>query len=74
MLCASNNNREVSAQAADQPTMSQNVIVVGFYLGDEAIPYRTTVEGPSVTLERFKQLISKRGNYRSLESGICTDI
>jgi len=57
---------ESSAQAADQPTLSQNVIVVGFYLGDEAIPYRTTIQGPSVTLGRFKQLISKRGSYRLL--------
>lgn len=60
-------NRESSAQAADQSTMSRNIIVVGFYLGDESIPYRTTVEGPSVTLGQFKQLISKRGNYRSLD-------
>jgi len=65
MSYVSDYHQKASAETADQPTMSQNVIVVGFYLGDEAIPYRTTVEGHSVTLGRFKQLISKRGNYRS---------
>ena len=72
VVYVSNNNEESFAQAADHSTMPPNVIVVGFYLGDEAIPYRTTVEGPSVTLGRFKQLISKRGSYRSLESDVCS--
>jgi len=72
VVYVSNNNEESFAQAADHSTMPTNVIVVGFYLGDEAIPYRTTVEGPSVTLGRFKQLISKRGSYRSLESDVCS--
>jgi len=62
-MCVSNHNQDLSC-APDQPTESQNVIVVGFYLGDEAIPYRTTIQGDSVTLGQFKQLISKRGSYR----------
>jgi len=62
--CASDHKEEDTSSTADQRTASQNVIVVGFYLGDEAIPYRTTVEGNDVTLAQFKQLISKRGSYR----------
>ena len=60
----SDHRREDSSHTADQLTASQNAIVVGFYLGDEAIPYRTTIHGNSVTLGQFKQLVSKRGSYR----------
>jgi len=38
--------------------------VVGYYFCDEPIPYRTTLPGTSVTLGQFKQLLSKKGNYR----------
>ena len=64
MLVNSGHKQEVLSSAAVQSTSSQNVIVVGFYLGDEAIPYRTTIQGDSVTLGQFKQLVSKRGSYR----------
>jgi len=63
-LSVSSHKPEDSLHGADKPSTSQNVIVVGFYLDGEAIPYRTTVHGTSVTLGQFKQLISKRGSYR----------
>lgn len=62
-LFVRSDHRQGSSHAADQLNATQN-IVVGFYLGDEAIPYRTTIRGKDVTLGQFKQLISKRGNYR----------
>lgn len=39
-------------------------ISVGYYLLDEPIPYKTTVPQTSLTLGQFKQLMSKRGNFR----------
>lgn len=41
-----------------------NKISVGYYLFDEPIPYMTTIPQSSVTLGQFKQLMSKRGNFR----------
>jgi len=64
LLIDSGYKEEDSSSAAGESASSQNVIVVGFYLGDEAIPYRTTIQGNNVTLGQFKQLISKRGSYR----------
>jgi len=64
LFSSGHRQEDLSSSAARQSTLSQNVIVVGFYLGDEAIPYRTTIQGNNVTLAQFKQLISKRGSYR----------
>ena len=38
--------------------------VVGYFFCGEPIPYRTTLPGKHITLGQFKQLISKKGNYR----------
>jgi len=64
LLFTSSHRQEDLPSAASQSSLLQNVIVVGFYLADEAIPYRTTIQGNNITLAQFKQLISKRGSYR----------
>uniref|UniRef100_A0A8B9S687 Axin-1 n=1 Tax=Apteryx owenii TaxID=8824 RepID=A0A8B9S687_APTOW len=40
-------------------------IVVAYYFCGEPIPYRTLVKGRVVTLGQFKELLTKKGNYRS---------
>lgn len=47
--------------------------VVGYYFCDEPIPYRTTISGRNITLGHFKQLISKKGNYRYYFKKVCHD-
>lgn len=39
-------------------------ITVAYYFCEEAIPYRTSVRGRVVTLGQFKELLTKKGNYR----------
>ncbi|XP_061214198.1 axin-1 isoform X1 [Neopsephotus bourkii] len=39
-------------------------IVVAYYFCGEPIPYRTFVKGRVVTLGQFKELLTKKGNYR----------
>ncbi|EPY83638.1 axin-1 isoform 2 [Camelus ferus] len=39
-------------------------IVVAYYFCGEPIPYRTLVRGRAVTLGQFKELLTKKGNYR----------
>ncbi|XP_066496867.1 axin-1 isoform X3 [Tiliqua scincoides] len=39
-------------------------IVVAYYFCGEPIPYRTLVKGRVVTLCQFKELLTKKGNYR----------
>ncbi|XP_062359484.1 axin-1 isoform X2 [Cinclus cinclus] len=39
-------------------------IVVAYYFCGEPIPYRTLVKGRVVTLGQFKELLTKKGNYR----------
>ncbi|XP_066432794.1 axin-1 isoform X1 [Eleutherodactylus coqui] len=39
-------------------------IVVAYYFCGEPIPYRTMVKGRVVTLGQFKELLTKKGNYR----------
>ncbi|XP_059933828.1 axin-1 isoform X2 [Mesoplodon densirostris] len=46
-----------SAQSCDS-------IVVAYYFCGEPIPYRTLVRGRAVTLGQFKELLTKKGNYR----------
>jgi hypothetical protein len=58
---------------ASSSSHSQGVTVVGFYLGDEEIPYRTTIASTNVTLGQFKQLVSKRGNYRYFFKKACDE-
>jgi hypothetical protein len=43
---------------------TSDTTVIGYYVDDEPIPYRTTVPGRSVTLAQFKRLLSKRGDFR----------
>lgn len=39
-------------------------MTVAYYFCEEAIPYRTSVRGRVVTLGQFKELLTKKGNYR----------
>ncbi|XP_075686792.1 axin-1 isoform X2 [Rhinoderma darwinii] len=39
-------------------------VVVAYYFCGEPIPYRTLVKGRVVTLGQFKELLTKKGNYR----------
>ncbi|KAH0632094.1 hypothetical protein JD844_020157 [Phrynosoma platyrhinos] len=39
-------------------------IVVAYYFCGEPIPYRTLVKGRMVSLGQFKELLTKKGNYR----------
>ncbi|XP_077130408.1 axin-1 isoform X2 [Ranitomeya variabilis] len=39
-------------------------VVVAYYFCGEPIPYRTMVKGRVVTLGQFKELLTKKGNYR----------
>ncbi|XP_068613171.1 axin-1-like [Brachionichthys hirsutus] len=39
-------------------------ITVAYYFCEELIPYRTSVKGRAVTLGQFKELLTKKGNYR----------
>nr|XP_032823165.1 axin-1 [Petromyzon marinus] len=39
-------------------------IVVAYYFCGEPIPYRTTVKGRVLSLGQFKELLTKKGNYR----------
>ncbi|XP_030264282.1 axin-1 isoform X3 [Sparus aurata] len=39
-------------------------ITVAYYFCEELIPYRTSVKGRIVTLGQFKELLTKKGNYR----------
>lgn len=57
--------------SSQQQTLTQRkgvreppVIKVAFFLLDEPIPYSTTVPGAEITLAKFKELITKKGNYR----------
>ena len=52
-----------SSSSAPQ-TPGPDVTVVGYYYCNEPIPYRTTIPGSNVTLAQFKQLLTKRGNFR----------
>jgi hypothetical protein len=61
---AANATMTASGGESSAMTSREGCTVVGFYLGDEKIPYRTTIASTNVTLLQFKQLISKRGNYR----------
>lgn len=37
---------------------------MAYYFCEEAIPYRTSARGRVVTLGQFKELLTKKGNYR----------
>nr|AMY99574.1 axin [Novocrania anomala] len=38
--------------------------VVGYYFCDDPVPYKTSVQGRRVTLAQFKELLTKKGNYK----------
>ncbi|KAG8433370.1 hypothetical protein GDO86_017593 [Hymenochirus boettgeri] len=46
------------------PSQPCDNIVVAYYFCGEPIPYRTMVKGRVVTLGQFKELLTKKGNYR----------
>uniref|UniRef100_A0A3Q3KKY0 Axin-1 n=1 Tax=Monopterus albus TaxID=43700 RepID=A0A3Q3KKY0_MONAL len=45
------------------PQLCENT-TVAYYFCEEQIPYRTSVKGRVVTLGQFKELLTKKGNYR----------
>ena len=67
--------QQQQAPSSQTPTFS---LVVGYYLCDDPVPYRTIWTGPlapdataidpasppSITLGQFKQLVAKKGVYR----------
>ncbi|KAK2148999.1 hypothetical protein LSH36_472g02060 [Paralvinella palmiformis] len=53
-----------SSSAPTTPGQQSEVTVIGYYFCNEPIPYRTSLPGKNITLGQFKQLISKKGNYR----------
>ncbi|KAM9745557.1 axin-1 isoform 1-T4 [Menidia menidia] len=53
---------EPEHKASKKPP-SEN-ITVAYYFCEELIPYRTSVKGRVVTLGQFKELLTKKGNYR----------
>jgi len=55
-----------------QSKKASDVTVVGYYFCGEPIPYRITVPGKRITLAQFKQLITKRGNYRWVPNSALT--
>lgn len=57
---------EVKSQrkAGGGSTQTCDSIVVAYYFCGEPIPYRTLVRGRAVTLGQFKELLTKKGNYR----------
>ncbi|XP_074647561.1 axin-1-like [Tubulanus polymorphus] len=38
--------------------------VIGYYMCGDPIPYRSVLDGANITLRQFKQLITKKGNYK----------
>ncbi|XP_024128564.1 axin-1 isoform X2 [Oryzias melastigma] len=52
-----------SEQKASKKPPCEN-ITVAYYFCEELIPYRTSVKGRVVTLGQFKELLTKKGNYR----------
>lgn len=51
-------------KAGGGTTQTCDSIVVAYYFCGEPIPYRTLVRGRAVTLGQFKELLTKKGNYR----------
>ncbi|XP_066868858.1 axin-1 isoform X3 [Kogia breviceps] len=51
-------------KAGGGSVQSCDSIVVAYYFCGEPIPYRTLVRGRAVTLGQFKELLTKKGNYR----------
>lgn len=51
-------------KAGGGSTQPCDSIVVAYYFCGEPIPYRTLVRGRAVTLGQFKELLTKKGNYR----------
>ncbi|XP_072916372.1 axin-1 isoform X1 [Hemitrygon akajei] len=51
-------------KSANGVSQTGDNIVVAYYFCGEPIPYRTSVKGRVVTLGQFKELLTKKGNYR----------
>ncbi|XP_071975935.1 axin-1 isoform X1 [Engystomops pustulosus] len=56
--------QRVKPQKKDGKSSGPGDIVVAYYFCGEPIPYRTMVKGRVVTLGHFKELLTKKGNYR----------
>lgn len=54
----------VAAPCAVGSAGFRNTVTVVYFLCDEPIPYSTKVNGQTLTLAQFKELIVKKGNYR----------
>nr|AMY99570.1 axin [Terebratalia transversa] len=43
---------------------TQEMTVVGYFFCGEPVPYRTKIQGRKITLGQFKQILTKKGNYK----------
>ena len=62
--CVSASRTKSQRKAGSGSTQPCDSIVVAYYFCGEPIPYRTLVRGRAVTLGQFKELLTKKGNYR----------
>lgn len=62
--CVSASRTKSQRKAGGGNSQLCDSIVVAYYFCGEPIPYRTLVRGRTVTLGQFKELLTKKGNYR----------
>lgn len=62
--CVSASRTKPQKKAGGGSAQLCDSIVVAYYFCGEPIPYRTLVRGRAVTLGQFKELLTKKGNYR----------
>lgn len=62
--CVSASRTKSQKKVGSGSTQPCDSIVVAYYFCGEPIPYRTLVRGRAVTLGQFKELLTKKGNYR----------
>lgn len=62
--CVSASRTKSQRKVGSGSTQPCDSIVVAYYFCGEPIPYRTLVRGRAVTLGQFKELLTKKGNYR----------
>lgn len=61
--CRTKAQKRPSGGAGGSAQPCENIVVAYYFCG-EPIPYRTLVKGRVVTLSQFKELLTKKGNYR----------
>lgn len=59
-----NNNSQMQTLTQRKGVLAPPQLKVAFFLIDEPIPYSVTVNESELTLAKFKDLVTKKGNYR----------